>query len=589
MPIATDPRESTGNATLAVLVNSAETEHGHVAETVLAALGHFGMPYRVRDLARGRLTAGELDGHAAAILAQEHLGLAMTPDDAKVLLGAVDAGLGLIGLDHDLGAYPGALADALGVAGTHFTGRILPDATTAVGVPGNRHFITWTHEPGTAHALRMPVPVAQARLARGEGVVLAENGAGAPALVATRVGRGRAVQWLVSPKLWLRQYLGHANGLDDLFWKGIVWAARKPFAMKAMPPFVRLRFDDCTGLWRDAADLDFARILAEAGHVPNLCVCIRSLTPDGVRAVRALADAGQAEVAPHTLEGGVSLFHGDAGGEYSPERLREIFREIDERFAAWGVRPSRILSDHDHEWSARAIPFLRERGIRYKMNITLPGERWTDAHVDWQPGPYGTMSYALDYLPGAARDFFAVFNHYTPAFDAARAYLPDGRFLYNRPGGFGPWKWDFLNGLTRHGDAVRENDIETAARRLAAHTRLGLDSLFFGGSISHSHFARHLSPGEWRALLARYQALTSRHERRNVGYDAIADHARAKVDTHLAHAERDPAGGDLRCRLTGDAEIPLELHVFRDEDDAAPHRFRTVPPFHGSTEVRLPA
>jgi hypothetical protein len=585
MPIRTAPRESTGNATLLVLVNSAEAEHGQVPESVLSILGHCGLPYRLRDLARGRLAAGEVEGHAAAVLAQEHLGLAMTPDDVKVLLGAVEQGVGLVGIDHDLGAYPGALAQALGLGGSHWTGRIVADGTEGLGVPANGHFVTWTQEAGALHRLRMPVPVALARAVGAGATVLAENAAGAPALVAARIGRGRALQWLVSPKLWLRQYLGHAGGLDDLFWKGLVWAARKPFAMMAMPPFVRLRFDDCTGLWRTAADLAFARLLADEGHVPSLCVCLRAVTGDGAGALRALADAGQADIAPHTLEGGMSLFHGDAAGEYGPARLREIFREVDERLARWGIRPSRILSDHDHEWSAGAVPFLLERGIRYKMNITLPGERWTDPHVDWRPGPYGSMSYALDYLPGdGLGEFFAVFNHCTPAFDAARAYLPDGRFLYNRPGGFGAYKWDFLNGLTRQGDAVRDNDVEAAARRLAAHTRLGLDSLFFGGSISHSHFTRHLSPGEWRAILARYEALTARHAKRNAGYDAIAAYARARADSHLAHAEREP-GGRMRCRLTGAAEVPLELYVFRDVDDGVEHRFQVVPAFRGSAEA----
>ena len=50
--------------------------------------------------------------------------------------------------------------------------------------------------------------------------------------------------------------------------------------------------------------------------------------------------------------------------------------------------------------------------------------------------------------------------------------------------------------------------LNERAQRLADHTRLGLDSLFFGGSITHSHFLRELSVPEWQALLTRYEALT---------------------------------------------------------------------------------
>src|SRR6185295_6473662 len=109
-----------------------------------------------------------------------------------------------------------------------------------------------------------------------------------PLLVARAFGRGRIVQWLASPKLWLRQYFGHTFGLDDVWLRSITWAARKPFVMKAMPPFVRLRFDDCRGLWRDAKDLRFLEILNELGHVPSACFCIRALTPGGAEKVGTL-------------------------------------------------------------------------------------------------------------------------------------------------------------------------------------------------------------------------------------------------------------------------------------------------------------
>src|SRR5262249_16678826 len=104
----------------------------------------------------------------------------------------------------------------------------------------------------------------------GEGGVLAEGPDGAPLLVAAGLGQGKVVQWLLSPKVWTHPYLGHARGLDDLLWKGIAWAARKPFVMKAMPPFVRARFDDCYGWWRDAADLAWVDVWNAHGHVPSL-------------------------------------------------------------------------------------------------------------------------------------------------------------------------------------------------------------------------------------------------------------------------------------------------------------------------------
>jgi hypothetical protein len=405
------------------------------------------------------------------------------------------------------------------------------------------------------------------------------SGEGSPLLVAgdtaamitRRVGRGRVIQWLLSPKVWLADVLGHARGLDDVFWKAIAWAARKPFVMKAMPPFVRLRLDDCGGHWRDAEDLAFVDVLNAFGHVPNLSLCMRAVRPSGAHRIKELFDARRADFSPHTLDPDVSLFYGDERGEYSASRLAELMTEMDGQLAAWGIRPSRVLSDHNHEWSERAIPFLIERGIVFKMNVTCPGETWSGIHVDWQPAPYGQLDYVFDTIPGHP-EFFVAFNHF-PTLAAARTAFPGGRFLFDRDGGFGENKWDFLNGLTR--STLGWNDLTAMAHRYAAHMRLGLDSLFFGGAITHSHFLRDLSPGELEEVLLGADRLMPRHEKTFISYDYIAEYARGKVETHLTEVD---VADDGRTRVTiaGRATVPLQLYVFRDVDDGVEHRLETV-------------
>jgi hypothetical protein len=37
---------------------------------------------------------------------------------------------------------------------------------------------------------------------------------------------------------------GPLSGLDDLVWHSTAWAARKPFIMQGMPPFLTMRVDD---------------------------------------------------------------------------------------------------------------------------------------------------------------------------------------------------------------------------------------------------------------------------------------------------------------------------------------------------------
>ncbi len=370
------------------------------------------------------------------------------------------------------------------------------------------------------------------------------------------------------------------RALDDLFWKSIVWVTRKPFVMKAMPPFVRMRLNDCRGFWREGRDFDFVDALNEVGHIPNLGLCMRAVTTDSGRRVKRLFDEGKAEFSPHTLESDVSLFYGDDSGEYSTARLPEIMTEMDAARAAWGIRPSRVLSDHHHMWSTRTIPFLLERGITFKMNVTCPGETWEGPHVDWRPGPYGQMDYVFDSVPSHP-EFFVAFNHYS-TLETVRFALPGGRFLFNRDGGFAEQKWDFLNGLTR--SALGRNDIETMAHRYADHLRLGLDSLFFGGVISHTHFIKDLSSGELREILQRAETLTARHIKRYESYERIAEYARSKVETHLSQVEIQN-GGLITVTLVGRAAVPLELYVFREVDGGVEHRFEVVGDCKGVRQI----
>ena len=575
------PRRSTGNAAILLLGDSRQMEFAQMPETMFAALGHFGMPYRLLDLARRRPTSSDLAGAAAIVIGQENLGLSLDAAEQGLILGAVANGVGFVNFDCNLANYDTVFADALGLAAPGK--RFAIDGVSGIGIAGAAHSIACQQESGAHHRLHLPVAGVPARPTRPETTVLAECESGAPAAIATSIGQGRAVQWLVSPRLWTLRHFGHAHGLDDLYWRGIVWAARKPFAMLAMPPFVRLRFDDCNGLWRGPEDLAFIDVLNRHGHTPNICVCMKAVTGDGWAAMKRLFDAGQAEFAPHIWKGGVSLFYGDEDGEYSTETFRELIAETKALFADARITPSKILSDHNHECSARVLPFLAELGIEYKMNIMLPGETRDSVHVDWHPLPYGSMSYALDTMPGPY-PLFAVFNHH-PHFAYSHSYIARDRFVGNRDGGPGPYKWDFLNGLTKH--ALGANDLDAMARRMADHTRLGLNSLFFGGSISHSHFTTAPEPGEWEEVLVRYEALTNGLEKINAGYDHIAAYARSRFHTHLAGAAR--RGDRMTVKFAGEARVPLELSVYGECDDGIERRYETVEPFSERAEITFSA
>jgi hypothetical protein len=80
-------------------------------------------------------------------------------------------------------------------------------------------------------------------------------------------GNGRIVKW--NSYQWVfDEYLGPVWGMDDLIWRGIVWAARKPFVMQGLPPMVTMRVDDVDDRSPAMVNLQWLSICNEYGLIP---------------------------------------------------------------------------------------------------------------------------------------------------------------------------------------------------------------------------------------------------------------------------------------------------------------------------------
>jgi hypothetical protein len=88
-------------------------------------------------------------------------------------------------------------------------------------------------------------------------------------------------------------------------------------------------------------------------------------------------------------------------------------------------------------------------------------------------------------------------------------------------------------------------------------------------------------------VLQRYEALTERFEKINVGYDEIAAYARSKFHTQVASASWHPIRQELEIELNGKAEVPLVLSVFEDAGDTVERRYEPIEAFSGQRTVRL--
>lgn len=453
MPPLPQDQPAGGNAAWLVLVDSSRAGFAEVASSVIAALHHLGVPYRTWDLAKTPLPEPEALGCAGLLLAQARLGRALSRDSASALLRAVRAGVGLLSLDPWLAAYPAELHRALGLrAGA---GR----RAIAFRVAKDNSFIPAFREADEEIALRSPVAVLPLA---GAGRALLHDDRRRPVLRAGHLGRGRFLWWGISPEVWQPRVLGHGWGLDDFFWRGIAWCARKPFAMKAMPPMATMRFDDSAGLsglgWilssmpTDGRPLPaplvhileaapggrasvlhrfrYVHLLNEFGWKPEVSLFVGQVSEEDWREVKRLHDRGGAQFSAHSFADGFddggrwwSRFISHRGvrvktakgsgfrhcltrprpyriERFSQRELQENFRRLDRIAKKRGIRFGRTTNMHWRNPPSNALPFYLARG---QVFSSWAG-RYNHTYVDprayaWRKLPYGNTGMCFDYMP----------------------------------------------------------------------------------------------------------------------------------------------------------------------------------------------
>lgn len=569
---------SQGNMALLVLVDSSGPYHHRciVDETVLVALEHFGMPYRLLDLAEERPTVASLRGCAGLVIAQDGLGARLSAAEEQLIADGVAAGMGLVSFDGDLRGYRGPLPEVFGFRGV----ERLPYATNLLLVPSNSHYITRLQDCGAFHQSARMVSAVMVREWRPDAVVLAEAVLGKeqlvysrhivpgnayeprhyPAAFAARWGSGRAVQWLVNPRLWRAGALGHLGGLDDLFWRGIVWAVRKPFAANMIPPFVTMSFDDCSG----RHDFRYLDACKRHGFTPLVSLFLDNIQEQHFETLRRRALAGEILLNTHSPDY-YTLQYWDFGVmDYSEERIRQLFEREDDFYRRLGAGPCRVAVCHFGEMGLRALPFLKQRDRRFLRSPTqlsvLRADQSLESVTDgyW---PFGSTERFYDYAPDDHSLYFcASFN---------------ARHLA-----------DFLTGATLWLRESPHNDLEMASRQGAAQICGGLADGFFGDLLTHEQKLQVLTLEEWDQIVAGVARRIERFETVPSNHDEISSYVKAKDESWIAQAEtsrdRDDGRG-ARCLLRGRAEHSLRLSLFADADDGVERHYLETPAFAGET------
>jgi hypothetical protein len=384
-----------------------------------------------------------------------------------------------------------------------------------------------------------------------------------PLLIATTYGQGRAVQWTtyewqkVNPTLiW-----GYAHGFDDLIWRGMAWAARKPFVLQGLPPFVTMRVDDVGGPfgWADAA--------INHGFKPWGGVFLD--TVQDISHLKQLVDARNMTVQIHARSGSLGFYYDVAAEPPSPlsdTQVDQNFIDGTNWFSTNQIISSTFVAPHYYEFGTNVFAGLRNWGVQFVGTVITPDTAYGSPMLN--AGPFmryeapqdSTVDWPLYYA-----DYLTVPNH--PELN--------GQFF------------DVLT-EARDGDGVEwfpTNNVTATIRRGVSQLDLALSGMEVATLFTHEQNITPITADNWNAILSGVTSGIASYHPEYVTMDYAAQYVRAMHTSYITSSIYDPATRVLTTTLTGSTDLPTRFYLFTGQGETINSSFINVPTFTTSTVV----
>jgi concanavalin A-like lectin/glucanase superfamily protein/purple acid phosphatase-like protein len=558
-----------------VLVNTQSAGYNDFVQLVRPYLTNFGIAFQVIDIATATVPADLTD---RAVIVVGHRGLDNTgtlldASEQQSIVTAVSAGTGLVSFDDDL-AVSNADRYSFMQQIWHFTyqNRYGFGAFATIAV-NNTHWVS-ARQPGPGYFTRAPISGQSVAVPSGAmALVFVPVTPTQPIAIAGSFGQGRMVQWTTAD-LFRPNVFGQFQGLDDIVWRGIVWAARKPFVMRGMPPFISMRIDDATGT-AAGGPFNYVTIANNRGFKPFVALFIGQVDATEAAILKNLVLSGNATTSAHATDMGVFLYFDHAAGTpYPDSRVATIFANIDSFFATMGIAPSKIAVPHYYETGTNVYQAFADRGYEF-VDVALP------------PGyPYAASTPPL--VVGPYRNYGAPGNN-TQSFNLFAA-----DWLQIAPGN--PLNGRFFNWLTEIRQGADDYDFKPTANvttSVASGTdklRRALDQMAMPTLFLHEQnfAAGNVTGAIWDQILAGITANIAGYNPQYVTLDDASRYVRATRTSALTGATINAAGDMLTVAFTGAADVATKFWVFNGPPTNITGTLIDVPAFTAGTAVNTP-
>jgi hypothetical protein len=565
-----------------VLVNSSSARYLDFQRYIQPYLDNFGVPYTVFDIATNGFGTN-LGSHALIIVGHRQLDTNHLYLDSSAQLNlssVVSNGTGLVNFDSDLWAGPGAaryqfVQDIFGFG--YRTSSVVGSVAFPITEPlSQMHYITARHATNESMLLSNSMSVV--------GLTLASNltaitlGDTQPLVVVKKYGQGHAVQWTSYD--WISTSVhGPLNGLDDVIWRGLVWAARKPFVMRGMPNFVAMRVDDVSGpFW-------WVHMANDVGFKPYLGLFINDVSETVVPDLRSLVTNGNATASIHSFSSSdLFFFNHQTESSYSDSVISNNFYLGIQWHQSHGIPSSKCFIPHYSEIGPNAFAWLPSLGIEYIAIEVVPGTvEYGTPPAPWlvggpyrlyeppQPGEINLPLYYADFLsvPGHPEMNGQFFNRYTEIRDTVAP------------------------GQSDCGEWCPDNNVQGSIDRGTRQLKRALDSQILASLFTHEWFI-HPTPccggttitsNNWRAILQGITNNLAAYQPIYVTTDYADQYVRATRTSRITASQIDASSGQLFVSLTGKTDLATSVQVFLGNDNLISTLAVNVPAFLDSVTI----
>ncbi len=264
-----------------VFIDKADSSSIMAKSYLLPYLDHFGIVYEVEDIHTKKIS-NRIEDYALIIIGHDM----ENPETASKLISQIQAkGAGLVSFDPDW-----------------HSDKMDPISTTSAGQSitfNTGHYITALHDNFDTLRCSAPMPFRKIATGKMNPIVFVS---GQPLLLVSQ-GDSEPLVTYTSME-WMRTaYLGPLMGFDDCLWRSFVWAARKPFVMRGLPPLVTMRVDDVAGRGElmGQSPLGWVKTANKYGFKPWLGLFIYNLSPIAIKELRGYLLSNQATASPHAF------------------------------------------------------------------------------------------------------------------------------------------------------------------------------------------------------------------------------------------------------------------------------------------------